>query len=612
MSTVSQNSPPPQPVVSVPDLKLPISRDPGHPVNSQGVGVYFSRTDNLVGLPAEKQVPVLVEAMRGVGPGKVMLFEASGPRNGSYTDELGVALPAALQQIPADQRPEIRLFISDGRPVIGNPKHASDPIAPNNDFTTFLQGLEEKKKGSGIVAVDNSQTPPRAIPNWNNPEVVDFYLRERVQPAIDLAKKLGVKQVLIDDHIGVPGAQMDDFKKANGFKTDAQAQKAITGAYARVLDTIQGAGLQSGLSTAADPVGNLKFGIDMARLAPKADTVEIQGYRQTPKLLGDMTNNLYDNISRNFEQYRDVKEIKIALVTRANGVDLSPDVLKQQQKGIDDFEKRIGTLYRSKGLEPPQVSTSLWAHQNFYQDPLALRVGQQGPRVKELQESLNEAGITVKGKPLATTGVFDQETKQAVSQYQRQAGLAISGEADKHVLLSLGIHPRQKEQSPQLQSASPATPENGDRQLITHRDHPGNKWLEQAHTALSRTPEGQQMNDETRIKAAAWMAYETMASGRIGKIESAEVLPGGAIVASDRATTREIDARLANADMNGLESMTLREISQKVAELPEASRNRAPEPLSDANAVARHQQTPQEQLGNPTLAQDTRPAPRLA
>jgi peptidoglycan hydrolase-like protein with peptidoglycan-binding domain len=635
MNTPAQNGQPTQPITSLPDLKLPISSDPRHPVNSEGANVYYSRTDNLVGLTPDKQAIALAEAMRGVGPGKVFILEANGPRNGSYTNELSVALPAALALIPENQRPEIRLFISDGRPAIADPTKANDPTAARNDFTTFLQGLEREKPGSGIVHTDNSQGTARVIPNWNNPAVVDYFMRERVQPTIDLAKQLGIQHVVVDDHIGVPTANMADFRRVNGM-THAQATNAITGAYEQVLGAINNAGLKPGLSTAGDSVKNLEFGIDTQRLAPLTNRVEIQGYRQTPELLQTMVDNLYDDVSKNFGQYRGVKEFNIALVTRANKEDLSPETLAAQQKIINQFEQKIVGLYRDKGVpenELPKVNTSLWAHQHFYQDPLALRQGQQGPRVKELQEALNAAGILVDGQPLPTTGNYGEMTKKAVAEYQKQNGLAISGEADKNTLLALGIHPKQQEQPTQqttpsqvtpsqttpsptpttptpLQPTSSATPDNTGRDLITHRDHLGGRWIEQANAALLRTPEGPQMNDETRTKVAALMTLEAMSSGRIAKIESAEVLPGGQVISSDRATTREIDARLTSTNINGLENMSLRDISQKIAELPEASRNRAPEPLSDPNPIARNQQNQQESLNNPTLAQDSRQTQR--
>jgi Putative peptidoglycan binding domain len=446
----------------VPDIKTPISEHRGHPVNSTDVGVYYSRTDNLVVqgrvLSDQEQIQKLADAMRSVGPGKVMLIEASGPRDGDYTDDLRRTLPAALALVPPGQRPEIRLFVSDGRPVIGD---QNNPNGPYNDFATFLQQQDRNKPGSGTVQTDNSQSVPRAVPNWNNPAVVDFFVENRVQPAVKLAKDLGIGSVMVDDHIGIPpGPSMDAFKRVNGFN-DTQVQNAITGAYERVLGTIDSAGLNTGISSAADPQGSLRMGIDMARLAPRADVVEIQGYRPTVDGVQKMADNLYDNISNNFERYRGVDEFRIALATRANGQDISAGTLQGQQAVVDRLEERLGELYRQKGATPPEVNCSLWAHQHFFEDP-TLRRGDEGQRVTRLQEALNGAGIRVNGEPLPTSGNFLDMTKTAVEQYQRQSGLAVTGEANKETQVALGIHPglpfvQNQQQTPQQPQTPPTT-----------------------------------------------------------------------------------------------------------------------------------------------------------
>jgi hypothetical protein len=740
MSTASQNGQP-----SRPD-EVPISSDPRHPVNSTRSNVYLSRTDNLIGLTPQAQAAVLVDAMRSVGRGNVLLLEASGPRNGSYTDELRVAMREAFNQVPKEQRPEIRLFISDGRPVVGGPNQPNDPTAPRNDFGQFLQTLETQKKNSGIAVADDSQNNPRVIPNWRNPEVVDYFINNRVQPAIALARDLGITNIVVDDHMGVPPKQMPTFMQNTGITNNAQAVNTITGAYEQVFGAIRAGGMTPGLSTAADPAGNLGFGIDTKRLAGnrdnpdnrngRADTIEIQAYRQTPALVGTMLDNLYNDVSRNFEQYRNIKEFNIALTTRANNVNLTPDTLIQQQALVDKFEVRIQQLYRDNKAQVPQVNTSLWAHQHFYQDPNALRLGQQGDRVRTLQEALNAANAGTSNPRLETNGTFNEQTKNAVSAYQKDKGLAISGVADKETLLSLGIHPKQGELRPdsnpsqpntppntntnpnlpntapntntnpnlpnttpntntnpnlpnttpntntnpnlpntapntntnpnqpsttpntntnpnlpntapnnntnpnqpnttpntntnpnqpnttpntnanqpslttQLsstapQSTAPATPNESGRQLITHPDHPGYLWLQQADRALLRTPEGQQMTNETRTLAAASMAQSAI--NRIGKIESGEVLPDR-LISSDRPTTRQPDARLASANRD---ETNLLAISQNTAQQLGALGNPAPKPISEANTVARNPQNPNEQIGNPTLAQDTRQTPRI-
>jgi hypothetical protein len=356
-------------------IKQPISDNPEHPVNSRDASVYYSRTGNLAGLTPERQADALANTMRSIGPGKVMLIETTGPLGGSYVDELRKSLPEALKMVPALERPEIRFFVSDGRPVLANPAR---PDAEHNPFADYLQGLNKEKSGSGIVYLDRSlPNVDRGIPNWGNPQVVDYFIRERIEPTIALAKELGIKSVVVDDHIGVPPDNpgrdifpMSAFKKANGLaensSSDRQVQNIITGAYSTVLGKINDAGLDAGLSSAADPAGSLRFGIDMAKLAPQARTIEIQGYRPEVSQVQSVTGRLLDNIRDHFDQYKDVKEIKIALTTRANGVDLTESTLVGQQNVIEAFQEDINKLYRKHGATPPDVSTSLWAHQHFY------------------------------------------------------------------------------------------------------------------------------------------------------------------------------------------------------------------------------------------------------
>lgn len=356
-------------------IKQPISDNPEHPVNSRDASVYYSRTGNLIGLTPEKQADALANTMRSLGPDKVLVIETTGPLGGSYVDELRKSLPEALKMVPASERPEIRFLVSDGRPVLANPAR---PDAEHNPFADYLQGLNKEKSGSGIVYLDRSLPQvDRGIPNWGNPKVVDYFIRERIEPTIAFAKELGIKSVVVDDHIGVPPDNpakdifpMSAFKKANGLAenatSDRQVQNIVTGAYSKVLGKIHDAGLDAGLSSAADPAGSLRFGIDMAKLAPLAKTIEIQGYRPEVAQLQTVTTKLLDNIRDNFDQYKDIKEIKIALTTRANGVDLTEAKLIGQQSVIEAFQGDINKLYQQHGAAPPHVSTSLWAHQNFY------------------------------------------------------------------------------------------------------------------------------------------------------------------------------------------------------------------------------------------------------
>jgi hypothetical protein len=366
-----------------PGVKLPISKDPEHPVNSKDSTVYYSRTGNIAGLDPERQAEKLADAMRSLGPGKTLVLEASGPAGGSYIEELRKSLPKALEMVPPDQRPDIRLFVSDGRallPAGWNKARGPDDLAPNadNGFANFLMDLEAKKKGSGIVDADKMKDGrERAVPNWANPEVADYFIKQRIEPAIALAQELGLKSVVMDDHIGIPPDNpngkpptfmMSNFKKANGNLSDGQVENIITGIYKQGLQKINDAGLDAGLSTAAEPRGALRFGINMNKLADLSDTIEIQAYRPQLSSVSGMTNNLMENIRNNFDQYKDVKEIKVALTTEPNGVKLSEKDLIKQQDVIDLLRTQINAEYKKRGMEPPKVSTSLWAHQHFYKD----------------------------------------------------------------------------------------------------------------------------------------------------------------------------------------------------------------------------------------------------
>ena len=337
----------------------PISDHPEHPANSKNASVYYSRTDNLVGLSTDQQAIKLADAMRSIGPGKVMLLETAGPRGGSYVKELAAALPKALEMIPPSERPEIRFFISDGRPSA-----ALKPGDPHNPFADHLQSLNREKKDSGTAAYDQTNGA-RLVPNWGNDKVFEYFQAE-VRETIELAKKLGIKSVLIDDHMGVPAKLMPQFKDTLGLKSDAEAQQIITGRYQQVLGMIRGAGLETGISSAGSPRESLQFGIDLVKLAPFADTIEIQAYREKLTSVQGMTADLYKSIQDNFDKFKNTKEIKLALVPAPNKIKLSENELIQYQKEINNFQKQVEKLYEQRGVTPPKVTTSLWAHQNFY------------------------------------------------------------------------------------------------------------------------------------------------------------------------------------------------------------------------------------------------------
>lgn len=66
----------------------------------------------------------------------------------------------------------------------------------------------------------------------------------------------------------------------------------------------------------------------------------------------------------------------------------------------------------------------------------ALNLGTRGPEVEELQRALIAVGIPVRG---GADGVYGQATQAAVRAFQTQRGIAISGSADSHTLVALGL-----------------------------------------------------------------------------------------------------------------------------------------------------------------------------
>lgn len=361
--------------------KTPISNDPRHPVQSHEVSAYFSRTGNLDGRDTAAQAEAIASAMLSLRskpgePRNVLLLEASGPAGGSYVDELRKSLPIALSMVPEHQRPELRLFISDGRPVLP----ARGEEQSRNEFANYLIELNKPpNQGRGLVDRDMSiPNVDRAVPNWGNPAVTDYFIRERVEPAIQLARQFGIEQIIVDDHIGIPKdtdanppvRSMTYFRRLNGENgkplSQAGANDLVTGAYEQVLEKIKSSGLKTGLSSVAEPQSALAFGIDIDRLAKKTDAIEIQAYRSDAQAVRRITENLYQSIASHFEQYRDVSEFKFALVTRANKRDLTETTLIGQQEAIEAFERRVQRLYNKHGEDPPKTTTSLWAHQNFY------------------------------------------------------------------------------------------------------------------------------------------------------------------------------------------------------------------------------------------------------
>lgn len=75
-------------------------------------------------------------------------------------------------------------------------------------------------------------------------------------------------------------------------------------------------------------------------------------------------------------------------------------------------------------------------HASLVSMPTILNVGARGPAVADLQRALISAGQTVRG---GADGIFGQATQAAVRGFQTERGLIVSGTADGHTLVALGL-----------------------------------------------------------------------------------------------------------------------------------------------------------------------------
>jgi peptidoglycan hydrolase-like protein with peptidoglycan-binding domain len=115
--------------------------------------------------------------------------------------------------------------------------------------------------------------------------------------------------------------------------------------------------------------------------------------------------------------------------------------------------------------------------------------------------------------------------------------------------------------------AAPVT----DRTLITHPDHPGHKWHEQALAIVDKLPQGT-VSAENRDKAAALIALQVMDDQRLSKMAGVETIGKGLIAVSDQQSVRAANSTVGMVNINGLEGMNLRELSQQIEKLPEAAK----------------------------------------
>jgi hypothetical protein len=341
-----------------------VSNDAGHPVNQATKTIYLSRSGNFkLGkelLPLSERVNITADALRRAGPNGRLTIEADGSF-GSYAKEVmpvlagqpartgKKAVPGALSTVPRAQRPEISFLLSGGRPLIG----------------TDIANVAKSQQG-GVVGETTDQNVKRVVPNWGNDQVFDAY-KARVTDTVTLAKANGLKpNVTIDDHLGIPPAMMGSFKSLNGISSDEQAQKIITGRIGQLADVVHAKGGEFTLSMVGTPAAARKFGVDPFQIGAKLDVLEMQIYRENANSVKQNLTRAIAEITYRVSELPKLKEIRVALTTRANGHNLTERELIAQQSEVAAFQKGINRLYESKNLVAPKVTTSLWQYSTFY------------------------------------------------------------------------------------------------------------------------------------------------------------------------------------------------------------------------------------------------------
>ncbi len=150
-----------------------------------------------------------------------------------------------------------------------------------------------------------------------------------------------------------------------------------------------------------------------------------------------------------------------------------------------------------------------------------LKQGENGPAVRELQETLNRLGLRdAQGKPLEVDGRFGQHTREAVEAFQRNHGLDPDGKAGP---LTLGLlktgQPAQdaaldtRGLKPEREGPPPFLPERAQGPLISDAAHPDNALFRQAYEGLGKLGPGGYLSERERENAAASLAYEARLSG---------------------------------------------------------------------------------------------------
>ena len=215
-----------------------------------------------------------------------------------------------------------------------------------------------------------------------------------------------------------------------------------------------------------------------------------------------------------------------------------------------------------------------------------LQPGERGPDVRNMQQTLSDAGLRGKdGKPLGVDGIYGEDTKAAVAAYQKANGLPETGVADKTTLVKMGEIIVVETREPKLPTEQPKStdrptdkptdqtkptdpPTQTDKPLISNPSHPDNKLYQQALSNLKQLgPSGGFKSDEELGKAAAAIATDAKASGlgEINHISRTTAQNGQSFLVAVQGDPTSPAARNAYIDYNQAVNQTV-EQSSKMAE----------------------------------------------
>jgi hypothetical protein len=220
-----------------------------------------------------------------------------------------------------------------------------------------------------------------------------------------------------------------------------------------------------------------------------------------------------------------------------------------------------------------------------------LSFGEKSDAVKQLQEALNRAGARDdKGRTLNPDRDFGESTRQAVANYQKANGLEPTGVADAQVFAKLGLSFNLPQQTPTTTPSQERTNNTApvgnpttlsqdatgrvEPTLVTRPGAPGHEWYQQAMTAMDRLPPDQVRHDR-REPVAAELAFQAMSAPddrRLTAIRSIATDGNGSLWLSDKERLGDPAARVLPVIPQANDGLSIRDWSQKIAELPETNR----------------------------------------